>query len=481
MNKEADTSKNIEEKVLKSGLKQTFLAFFKNLQRFFKILLSIKEGTNIAGTIEEVHKNVVFKGPNVWILVCSIFIASVGLNVNSTAIIIGAMLIAPLMGPIIGIGLSVGTNDMKFLKKSFKNFGIMIIISIVTSFVYFYITPLSEAQSELFARTKPTLLDVIVALFGGLAGIIAGSRDEKTNVIPGVAIATALMPPLCTAGYGLATLNWGFFFGAFYLFLLNSVFIFLATVLVVRYLRFPMASFVDEARERSVKRWITTLTLLIIIPSGFIFWGIVKESIFKTNADEFISKFMSFENTEVVSKKVFYNDTMSTIEVFLIGEIIPESRIKELNIQMNDFGLAKTRLKVNQAKDESNLIVGKLSQQVRTGIIEDLYKHNEEIINSKEQQIRFLEQQLLAYKASDLDYDDIKSELQAIYDNIETFSYAKMIAGSYISKPDTVFTFLVTWNKATNEATKKELNTKLKNYLEARLKIKKVKVLNVEH
>lgn len=221
---------------------------------FFKERFDLHEGKeDELETIDYIRKNVEFKGANLWILIFAIFVASVGLNVNSTAVIIGAMLISPLMGPIMGIGLAAGINDFELLKKSMKNLGIAVVISILTSTIYFSFTPLNDAQSELLARTEPTIWDVLIALFGGLAGIVAGSRKEKSNAIPGVAIATALMPPLCTAGYGLATANLYYFFGAFYLFFINSVFISLSTYVIVRFMKFPKKEFLDRKREKTVK------------------------------------------------------------------------------------------------------------------------------------------------------------------------------------------------------------------------------------
>jgi len=455
-------------------------AFWKSVRKIVHATLSIKAGTDAKGTIEEVKKNIVFKGPTVWILICSILIASIGLNVNSTAVIIGAMLISPLMGPIIGVGLSVGINDVKLLKRSFKNYGVMVGISLITSSIYFYLTPLSQAQSELFARTQPTLLHVLVALFGGMAGIIAGSRDEKSNVIPGVAIATALMPPLCTAGYGLATFNVNFFLGAFYLFLLNSVFILLSTVIIVSYLRFPHAKYEDEKVARRVRRWISVLALVIIIPSIVIFWSIVQESVFKGKAEDFIHRYMNFDNTEIVSRNIVYTDSVSLIEVFLIGEIIPENKIEELNKEMRNFGIENTRLKINQATDESKMLAGKLSEAVKAGIIEDLYKRNEEIIKNKDQQIAFLENQLLAYKSHEIPFEDIQHELRPIFENIEHFSYAKMVEGDYASPADTIFTILVKWDSRISLHDQAEDNFRLSQYLKARLKLDTVKVIPMQ-
>lgn len=203
--------------------------------------------------IENVKKGIEFKGMNLWVLIFAIFIASIGLNVNSTAVIIGAMLISPLMGPIMGIGLGIGINDFELIKKSYKNLGVAVLISVITSTFYFLITPLSDAQSELLARTTPTIWDVFIALFGGLAGIVAATRKSISNVIPGVAIATALMPPLCTAGYGLATGTLSYFLGAMYLFFINSVFISLATYLIVRFTKFHKKEFLDPLREKKSK------------------------------------------------------------------------------------------------------------------------------------------------------------------------------------------------------------------------------------
>lgn len=473
-NNPTDPSANSDNQAVKSS----FSTFLSNFKKSFRSTLSIRQGTDYSGTINEVKSNIVFNGPNIWILICSIIIASIGLNLNSTAVIIGAMLISPLMGPIIGIGLSSGTNDIPLLRKSFKNFGIMVVVSLATSFAYFYFTPLGEAQSELLARTKPTLLDVMVAVFGGVAGIIAGSRSEKANVIPGVAIATALMPPLCAAGYGLAKFDIEFFSGAFYLFLLNSIFIALSTLLVVRYLKFPIASFVDPKKEKRAKRLITVATLIVIIPSGFIFWNIIQESIFKSKADAFVTQYMDFESTKVISKNIQYSDTLSVIEVFLIGEIITDNRIDELNSQMKNVGLEKTKLRISQAKDESSSIAGKLSEKVKAGIIEEIYVKNEKMLQSKDLQIDFLEQQLVQYKTNDIDHDQFKGELQAIYENIDQFSYAKMVTGNFNTKADTVFTFLVKWNESISDLEQGSKNKQLANYLKARLKYKKVKIIN---
>ncbi len=259
------------------------------MYRFLKERFNLEtDKADDEATLEYIRKGVEFKGPNLWILIFAILICSIGLNVNSTAVVIGAMLISPLMGPILGIGTGVAINDPELLKRSVKNLIVATLFSVVASTAYFFITPISAAQSELLARTNPTVWDVLIAFFGGLAGIVAGSRKEKSNAIPGVAIATALMPPLCTAGYGIATGNGYYFLGAFYLFFINTVCISIATFIIVRLLRFPKKKFIDTVQERRVKTWMSVLVLITLLPSIWLAYQTVERSIFEQNANLFI-------------------------------------------------------------------------------------------------------------------------------------------------------------------------------------------------
>lgn len=346
---------------------------------FIHRLVNLEEGTDEKGTIEGIRRDVEFKGVNVWILVASIFIASIGLNTNSAAVIIGAMLISPLMGPIIGTGLAVGIMDFAFLKKSLKNFGITVGISIVTSTLYFALSPLSEAQSELLARTTPTIYDVAIALFGGLAGIIAGSRREKTNVVPGVAIATALMPPLCTAGYGIATGNLGFFLGALYLFFINSVFICFATVIMVRYLKFERVGFVNQRTEKRAKAGIYLFLIITITPSIFIAYNVVQESLFRNKALKFVADYLEFPNRQVIKTELNYGADSSFIELSILGKPLSSDEIAGLNRKINERGMLSTRLIIHQAGAFSS----DMASEVKSGIIEDLYKRNAQSLQDK--------------------------------------------------------------------------------------------------
>lgn len=459
-------------------MKVTFFRFVISLWKWLKNVLNLKEGVDQENTINGIIRDIDFKGYNVYILICSIFIASIGLNVNSTAVVIGAMLISPLMGPILGVGLSVGTNDFKLLKRSVRSFGVATGISILTSFIYFLITPLKEEQSELLARTTPTLLDAFVAIFGGLAGIIAGSRKEKSNVVPGVAIATALMPPLCTAGYGLATGNFHYFFGAFYLFLLNSIFISIATFVIVKYLGFPQKSFVNPKTESKVKLYIYTFILIVLIPSGFIFWNVIKESVFNTQVNRFISDNIRFEGAEVINERINYSDSVSTIELFVMGDPIPIEVEENLNIRLRSYGLSNTVLKIHQAKDNTQEIAGVLTEKVRSGILEDLYKKNADLLEEKNSYIKQLERRLARFEQDTIPFAALKKEVGIQYKDLEKFSFgfAFETDGEGVSY-DTIPTFIASWKPEVEEEEMVEKQQNLSEWLEVRLKLDSVRVI----
>lgn len=296
--------------------------------------------------IESISNGVVFRGTNLWVLIFAIFIASLGLNVNSTAVIIGAMLISPLMGPIIGIGLSMGISDIGLLRKSFYNYFIATIVALITSFIFFLISPLNDAHSEILARASPTIYDVLIALFGGFAGIVATSSRLKGNVIPGVAIATALMPPLCTAGYGLATLEFHFFIGAFYLFIINSVFIALATFIIVRILHFPYKHQQNARAERVAKRIVWLVVIATLVPSIYFGYEMVQENRFTKSANNFINNEAHFNNDYLLNKKIDAKNKKITL-VFGGNEILQKD-IDSLKRQLNKYGLGDVELEVKQ-------------------------------------------------------------------------------------------------------------------------------------
>lgn len=330
------------------------------------------------------------RGATPWILMLAIVIASVGLNTNSNAVIIGAMLVSPLMGPIVGLGYGVGIFDFALVRRSLANLAIAAGISLLTSTLYFMLTPLDEAQSELLPRTTPSLWDVLIALAGGLAGIIGQTRREKSNVIPGVAIATALMPPLCTAGYGLANGDWAVFGGAFYLFSINCVFIAFAAVVVIEFLRLPHRKFLDPRRERHVKGALLAIVLLTGLPSIYLAARLVDNEVFKSRARDFVRKEFKAAQVHVLDTRLA--PASHEIEVTLIGPRLPASVIKAIEARLPAAGLKDARLSVHQAQaeDTDKIDVGSLKAE----LLAEIVRNNQQAVQDKDATIAALRQQL---------------------------------------------------------------------------------------
>lgn len=400
---------------------------------------------------EEIHNNILsgveIRGGNLAILFCAIFIASLGLNVNSTAVIIGAMLISPLMGPIIAIGYGIGTHDFEIIKKAIKILTIEIIISMITSILYFSITPLKEAGSEIMARTSPTIWDVMIAFIGGLAGIIGVTRREKTNVIPGVAIATALMPPLCTAGFGLATMQGDIFLGAFYLFLINSVFISLSTYVVTKLLKLPIKSYLDEKVQKKMRATIFSIMVLTVIPSIFIAYNIVVENITSTNINKFVKSELNFSQTRVIAQ--YFDNKEKKLEVVLVGEQISKDVEKFLEQKMKEYGLENISLIFNQGgKNISSL---EEVEKLKESFLNQM-KKNEEVI---------LEVQKNGNNTKNIDNKKIIEEVKLLFPNIEDLGINSIFMSDKNKEA------LVVIIKSSDEFEKENLNK-----LEAWLKVK---------
>lgn len=320
------------------------------LRQYFDMSENREKEEDVVG---EIASGVTFKGANLWILICAVFIASLGLNINSTAVIIGAMLISPLMGPILGMGLAVGIDDLPLLRRAVKNYMVATIIGIITATVYFLLTPFQGVQSELLARTEPTIYDVLIAFFGGAAGIVAASIKDKGNVIPGVAIATALMPPLCTAGYGIATGNLAFFAGASLLYFINTVFIAVATTFGVFLLRFRRKHFVDPQRCKFVHRMILAIAILTMIPAGYMTVRMMRTSLFDKQLSNFVQHSLNWKGTQVISQHL-YGD--SVLQIVALGkEVTPEQK-KKAQKELNEHSRLKhLKLAVIQGNESADL------------------------------------------------------------------------------------------------------------------------------
>ncbi|MES2268968.1 MAG: DUF389 domain-containing protein [Bacteroidota bacterium] len=393
----------------------------KQLRYFLTHRFNLQEDkADESAIISSIRKNVDFRGANLWALIFAIFIASIGLNINSTAVITGAMLISPIMGPVMGIGLGIGTNDLELVKKGGKNLLVATIIAVITSTIYFSITPLHEAQSELLARTSPSIWDVFIAFLGGMAGMVAASRKEKNNVIPGVAIATALMPPLCTAGFGLAMGDWLFFLGAVYLYFINSVFIAIATFLMARYLKLQRRAFKDSNVEKKVTRYVIIIGAITIIPSIFMAYRIVNKSIFESNARKFVEEQFRFNNTQVVSKSFVFTMDTKRIDLLLIGAILDKPLIDSLRHQMNRYRLRNVKLNIRQginAKQQLDL------SQIKASILEDVFSTRPKTDTVKMQVKKAINKDSL-----------VLTELKVLYPAVRSFGVSKIVA----HKPDTL-------------------------------------------
>ncbi|MEO7658524.1 MAG: TIGR00341 family protein [Pyrinomonadaceae bacterium] len=374
------------------------------------------EKEDFVKVIEGVDRDVVFKGTNLWILVFAIFIASLGLNVNSPAVVIGAMLVSPLMGPIIGLGIGMAINDLDLLKKAAYNYLAAAGIGLATSTIFFSLSPLTEASSEILSRTSPNIYDVLIALFGGFAGILAVASRNKGNVIPGVAIATALMPPLCTAGFGLANWNLSFLSGALYLFVINTVFIALATLLTARFLRFPSKHLPDERDEVVANRIVWGVVIITILPSIYFGYDIVKQNQFQKRANQFVDLEAIFPNDYLLKKSIDAKN--KTITLTYGGEVIHEDEIEKLRSKLDQYELPETKLEIRQGfaylKDD------------KEG--EDQTKQLSNVLKEKEREIQSLSEQVKAYEAQKTFSKQIFNELRAQYPKIRSYILQQSVA-----------------------------------------------------
>lgn len=362
--------------------------------------------------LDNVKSSISFRGSNLWILACAIVIASVGLNVNSTAVIIGAMLISPLMGPIVGAGFALAIYDFNLLKKSGKNLLIATIVSLVIAAVYFFISPFKEAQSELLARTSPTIYDVLIALFGGLVGVIALTRAEKGNPIPGVAIATALMPPLCTAGYGLAIGNFTYFFGAFYLYSINCFFICISTFLIIKYLNYKPVTTLKTKQEKLIRYGITSLILIMIIPSFYLAYNLLQKNNYSKKVEQYISKEFTNNGYTMIYKKTIFSTIPKKIELaFLTKKFTPEE-IKLLNQKLLEYDITNTELEIKQdTKDLKGEILNELTNQ-------------DKILTEKDILINNLQKELEEYK---IDNTETLKEIAILFPELKNVTMGKQI------------------------------------------------------
>lgn len=444
---------------------------FRHLKRFLITRFSLyKDKEDENEIVETIRRGVEFRGVNVWILIFAVLLASLGLNVNSTAVIIGAMLISPLMGPIMGIGLGLGIFDFELLKVSAKNLAIMVIVSLIASTLYFLVSPLSHAQSELLARTSPTIWDVLIALFGGLAGIVAGSSKEKGTVIPGVAIATALMPPLCTAGYGIAQGDLHFLIGAFYYFCINAVFISIATLIVVRILKFKKVTLPDKNRERKIRNVISVVVIITIIPSIAIAYLTVQRELFEQRVMDYVRREIRFDKTFVLNQNSDYNT--SRVNIFLAGSALSPDTISYLEARKNRYGLEDAEInfiQVNQVTPQHDALP-------EDELIRDVYASTQRAMDEKDSTIAELTRKVEGL-TNNYPVRNIADELVAINSNVSSFSmHNEVVYDLNRKKFDTIPSAYIVFTRKPNRTQSEQI----RKWLQIRTQTDTLRVLMVE-
>jgi len=413
-------------------------------------------------TLESVKNNISFTGANLWILACAILVASVGLNVNSTAVIIGAMLISPLMGPIVASGFALGMYDFDLLKKSLRNLIIATLAGLLVSSIYFFISPFKEVQSEMLARTSPNIYDILIAFFGGLVGVIAVTRVEKGNPIPGVAIATALMPPLCTAGYGLATGNFKFFFGAIFLYGINCVFICIATYSIVKFLKYPAKEEVDKKHQKQVRYGISIVVLLMLIPSIYFAYKLFTEQQYQQSVNNFIEQEFTNKGNTIVYKKTNYNSSPKTIELAFLSKRFTKEEIDSLNAKLYAKNIPETKLLIRQ--DSADKI-----QLLRNNILNEI-KNKDIVVDEKDKKIQLLETEIAK---NTFDSKQILQEAKIIFPDVQSLSISNntFYYNNDSTSNSTIFIYQ-THNELTNDD-----KTKFVNWLKKRLSLGKVELI----
>ena len=438
----------------------------EKFRRFFRSKVFLRSGTDVEGTIEEISQNVVLRGANLWMLVCSAILASIGLDINSTAVIIGAMLISPLMSPILGVGLGIAIRDRRLLINSLKNLFLATFLSLLTSCVYFFISPLGDLTAELSARITPTLLDVGVAFFGGVAGIVAGSRRNKTNAIPGVAIATALMPPICTAGYGLAKFSSTVFLGAFYLYFINAVFIALATYLISAFLKFPHRAPVDEDQETTVRRFIIGFVIIVMIPSALIFYNVLEKLRFNKGVKNFINLEVRNDVRQPIQWKVIDSTSPQTLKIYTVGLAVSEQEKNKLQQTLNAYDVGSLKLELvqlNVSPDEFN----RLNSDVQTTLPEKL-NLLQSVEEEQKKSIEILQAQVAELKENAQPDRTFLNEIRWIFPEITEAVWQKTTTENAGASSNQTSTLVVTFKKDVTDAAKKTTLARILNLARSR-------------
>ncbi|MEM1326090.1 MAG: DUF389 domain-containing protein [Bacteroidota bacterium] len=428
------------------GLQQTFSDFWAGIVEWFSDFIHLETGVDREGTIISIKKNTKMRGPAVWLLICSIMVASLGLDLNSSAVIIGAMLISPLMSPILGVGLAVGINDKNMLAVSLQHYGVAILIALFTSFIYFKLTPFGDVTEQISMRTKPTTLDVLVAFFGGVAGIISGSRKDQPNAIPGVAIATALMPPLCVTGFGLATGQWQIMLNSFYLFFFNAFFVALATFLIVRLLKFDEKEYATAQERRRTHALILGFSILMIVPSTFILLGVLDDLERKRKVNAFVTEFFSGE-TNCIGQEIKQADSTQLVVLKLIGKTVPRDSLLLYNSILDErLEGPPVLLRVIQDSDVDKSELTSMKNDLQSiRQVADRLQNNYEVQVDKEEEMARIRIQMDSLNAQAIPLQQLAQDAKLFLPDLKTMSFARMQATDFNAYQEGLPTLLVEW------------------------------------
>ncbi|WP_026753852.1 DUF389 domain-containing protein [Sediminibacter sp. Hel_I_10] len=469
-----NTNKDKAVEASKEAVKKDAKGLWQSFSKFMNELLDFRDDTDRDATVLAIKGDIPFKGATAWILVCSIFVASIGLNADSTAVVIGAMLISPLMGPILGVGLSIAINDIDTLKRSLINLAIMIVLSLLTAFLFFALFPLNEETSELFARTRPDIRDVLIAFFGGAALMIARTKKGTiASVIFGVAIATALMPPLCTAGYGLAEGNWQFFFGAMYLFSINTIFIALATFVVIKILRFPMLKYANSKKRKRISRLATLVAIVVMIPAIWTFLTVLQESKYQRDYKSFCENEVEANENLWLQKKSLDVENKK-ISLYFNGDI-SDATLSDLQNEMKDYeNIQDFELVINANKTRNadrlleSLDRAYVDLDQKDNVISGLQKE----IENLQSNITNLNKQVEANSGqSKVSFTNLSRDAKVRFNDLEYFGYAKMLASKDFINIDTLEVATVRWKVALADSVVARKERDLSTWLKKELKI----------
>lgn len=446
-----------------------YIYAMKSIFRYLRSIVNFSNDIDIEAARQKITASTEFRGSNVWILIFAVAVASVGLNINSIPVVIGAMLISPLMGPVMGIGLSLGINDMGLLRKSFKNLILMTSISIFTAAIYFLITPLSlENPSELLARTNPTVYDVLIAFFSGLAVIVEVCRKEKGTVFAGVAIATALMPQLGTAGFGIANGNAEYFFGAVYLYFINSAFIALAVFLMVRYMKFPLVKISDPQKAKKVHRLITVFTVILVLPSIYTAIMVIRENRFSTDAKAFVEANRTLGNSYIYDYSITQSAGKSLLTLSIAGEGMDEHSLDELKKEAARYGINEKEIEINQNSTYHH--------ESDSELVESIFKQSEGEIRRREELISEMENELRMYREKELPSSQITKELYVEYPQIKSLTLARGLKSELQNGQTQDKEQIVAFIELNGEITR-EQKMKIRQWLSVRLRNTNIKVI----